>query len=83
MKCLSRLSKVAERVGDRPLAGLFALTAAVVCLPAAVPAMTSELAGTSWRLVNITSMDDSVYVPEKPSAYTLEFRPDGFGGDPL
>jgi heat shock protein HslJ len=46
------------------------------CL-AAAPAGASELAGTSWRLLNITSMDDRVYVPDSPSKYTLEFKPDG------
>jgi heat shock protein HslJ len=61
----------------RPLIRLMALTAAMACLPAVEPAMASELAGTSWRLVNIASMDDSVYVPDMPSAYTLKFRPDG------
>lgn len=61
----------------RPLMRLMALTAAMAPLPAAALAMASELVGTSWRLANIASMDDSVYVPETPSAYTLEFRPDG------
>jgi para-nitrobenzyl esterase len=37
---------------------------------------TSELAGTSWRLVNITSMDDTVLVPDDPDKYTLEFGVD-------
>ncbi len=38
---------------------------------------SSELAGSSWRLVKIASMDDSVDVPDDPSAYTLELRADG------
>ena len=34
---------------------------------------TGSLAGTSWRLVEIKSMDDSVYAPENPDHYTLTF----------
>jgi heat shock protein HslJ len=37
----------------------------------------SELAGTSWRLVKIMEMDDSVDEPEDRSLYTLEFGADG------
>jgi len=37
----------------------------------------AELAGTSWRLVNIQSMDDNNYAPSDPSRYALEFDPDG------
>jgi len=37
----------------------------------------SELAGTSWRLVKIMGMDDSVDEPEDRSLYTLEFGADG------
>ena len=40
-------------------------------------AAASELSGTAWQLVNITSMDDRVDVPAKRSDYTLEFNPDG------
>jgi heat shock protein HslJ len=36
-----------------------------------------KLAGTSWRLVKILSMDDSVYEPDDTSKYTLDFRADG------
>jgi len=36
-----------------------------------------ELAGTSWRLVNIMSTDDNVYAPDDPSKYTLGLRADG------
>jgi heat shock protein HslJ len=36
-----------------------------------------KLAGTSWRLVKIMSMDDSVHEPDDPSKYTLDFRADG------
>ena len=36
-----------------------------------------ELAGTTWRLVKIMGMDDSVAEPEDRSLYTLEFGTDG------
>lgn len=38
---------------------------------------SDELAGTSWRLVEIASMDDSEWVPDDPSMYTLAFGTDG------
>ncbi len=38
---------------------------------------SSELAGTSWRLLNIQGMDDSLDVPDDPSRYTLAFGNDG------
>ncbi len=41
---------------------------------AAVGGDVPELAGTSWRLVEILSMDDTKWVPEDSSDYTLEFR---------
>jgi heat shock protein HslJ len=56
------------------------LTTCLVALAALVigaPAVASELAGTSWRLVNIASMDDTVYVPDDPAKYTLAFGADG------
>jgi len=37
----------------------------------------SELAGTSWRLVKIMGMDDSVDEPADRSLYTLEFGAHG------
>lgn len=37
----------------------------------------SELAGTSWQLVKIMSMDDSVDEPADPTVYTLEFGDNG------
>ena len=37
----------------------------------------SELAGTSWQLVKIVSMDDSVYEPEDGSRYSLLLRSNG------
>lgn len=38
---------------------------------------TSELAGSSWQLVGIASMDDKVEAPADPALYTLEFNADG------
>jgi para-nitrobenzyl esterase len=38
---------------------------------------TNRLAGTSWRLVKIMSMDDTTHVPDDPSKYTLAFGADG------
>ncbi len=38
---------------------------------------TGALAGTSWRLVKIMEMDDSVSEPDDRSLYTLEFGDDG------
>ncbi len=35
------------------------------------------LAGTSWRLVKIRSMDDRSYTPDDRSKYTLAFEADG------
>lgn len=40
-------------------------------------AVSSELAGTSWQLVEIQSMDDTVLRPEDATPYTLEFGADG------
>jgi para-nitrobenzyl esterase len=39
-------------------------------------AMQQELAGTSWRLVAIQSMDDRTYSPEDRSKYTVAFGAD-------
>jgi heat shock protein HslJ len=36
-----------------------------------------EFAGTAWRLVEILSMDDSVFTPGDRSRYTLAFAADG------
>ena len=36
-----------------------------------------QLAGTEWQLVQIMSMDDSIYVPNDRSRYTLRFAKDG------
>ena len=54
------------------------VTALLVALAAcAMPLMAAELAGTSWRLLNVTSMDDTVDVPDDPARYTLAFGADG------
>jgi heat shock protein HslJ len=56
----------------------------LLCLSAVAVASTdssakkaSELAGTSWQLVRIMSMDDTVYQPDDRSRYRLEFLKDG------
>ena len=36
-----------------------------------------ELAGTSWKLVRIASMDDSELLPAEDTAYTITFNADG------
>jgi len=43
----------------------------------AQPAAEKALAGQSWRLVQILSMDDTTYAPEERSNYTLTFTADG------
>lgn len=40
-------------------------------------AMNHELAGTSWKLVKISSMDDSESLPAEDTAYTITFNADG------
>lgn len=45
--------------------------------PAPSSAAPSELAGTSWRLVQIQSMDDKVVKPADRSNYTVAFAADG------
>ena len=61
-------------MGSHSGALLMALIAAVLCV---FEAVASELAGTSWRLVQIMSMNDRVDVPDDRAKYTLEFLPDG------
>ena len=41
------------------------------------PDAAEALAGKSWRLVQIMSMDDNTYKPEEGSQYTLTFDADG------
>ena len=38
---------------------------------------TGDLAGTSWQLVDIKSMDDHTYTPKDPARYKLEFVKNG------
>ena len=56
-------------------------TAAPVKQPAdaapEVAAGPGSIAGTSWRLVQIMSMDDTTYTPDDSALYTLEFGADG------
>lgn len=42
-----------------------------------LPGPHTGLAGTGWRLVEIVSMDDRVYMPDERSRYTLEILADG------
>lgn len=51
------------------LAVLFAATVAST-------AAAGALEGSAWRLLNISSMDDTVAVPDDPSDYTLSFNPE-------
>jgi heat shock protein HslJ len=44
--------------------------------PATDTVAKPELAGSSWQLVRIMSMDDSEIVPDDPSRYTLTFTDD-------
>jgi len=76
MKCRWRSSRVVERMPVQWLARLLAPGILAACL-GVTPASASELAGTSWQLLNITSMDDRVDVPDSPAKYTIQFRPDG------
>lgn len=41
------------------------------------PSAQAALAGKTWRLVRIMSMDDQVYTPDEPNRYTLQFKIDG------
>jgi len=43
----------------------------------AAPDGDSRLAGTAWRLVEIASMDDTVYRPAQGARYELVFEPGG------
>lgn len=40
-------------------------------------AKDDSLGGTAWRLVQIASMDDRVFVPGEGRQYSLNFAPDG------
>ena len=58
---------------------ILALAVGGFALPTAADSQitVSELAGTSWQLLQISSMDDSTDVPDEPSRYTLELGADG------
>jgi heat shock protein HslJ len=43
----------------------------------ACQAAASDLQGSAWRLLNITSMDDSVTLSNEPNSYTLSFDAEG------
>ena len=73
MKCLWPPSKEAD-VRLRRFAVLLGLALSSVL---AFEARAAELAGTSWQLVKISSMDDSVYLPEDPSNYRLDLQAGG------
>jgi heat shock protein HslJ len=51
-------------------------TLKVAILPAR-PEGRSSLSGTSWRLVDIKSMDDRIFTPDDRSKYTIAFGADG------
>jgi heat shock protein HslJ len=55
----------------------FVLVFSIAAAHCAIAAGADDLAATSWRLVEIQSMDGSVDVPEEVSQYTLEFMADG------
>jgi heat shock protein HslJ len=52
-------------------------TPASTAEPATPAEAVIDLGGTSWRLVQIMSMDDQTFVAEDRSLYTLEFGTDG------
>jgi heat shock protein HslJ len=53
------------------------LCALTLCLSASAASAAGDLEGTAWRLLNISSMDDTVHVPDDPGKYTLSFGADG------
>lgn len=59
------------------MAGLLIILPAAAVASTDSTASTSELAGTSWQLVRIMSMDDSVYEPDDRSRYRIDFHEDG------
>ena len=70
--------KAAESPAEPPASTASAAVAeAAPAEETAAEAPTGELAGTSWRLVKIMSMDDSTDVPDDPALYTLNFGADG------
>ena len=55
-------------------------TTAAVPAPGDTAASRSELAGTTWRLVEIQSMDGQTYKPQGQSKYTIRFDKEGMAG---
>ena len=53
------------------------LIALITGVCGAFEAVASELADTSWHLVQIMSMDDRVDMPDDRAQYTLDLRADG------
>ena len=73
---------MAGRTGARATAlAAWGLALAAGCATAGDPPAPASgepaLAGTSWRLVEIVSMDDSVYAPADRALYTVTFGADG------
>lgn len=73
---LSEARVTLSRMGLR-VSGIVAIVAAAGC--AAAPPSTPSLAGTSWELVQIQSMDDAQGTTRvgDPSLYTVSFGTDG------
>jgi hypothetical protein len=76
------IASMAERFLGRPrrfweteVKHKFVLVFSIAAAHCAFAAGADDLAATSWRLVEIQSMDGSVDVPGDVSQYTLEFEP--------
>ena len=50
-----------------------AIVALVLSTTLAYAALAGDLEDSAWRLLNISSMDDSVLIPDDPNKYTLSF----------
>jgi heat shock protein HslJ len=81
LTCITLMMLAAAAAGcgrkDEPPKSPPTMTSSEAPPEASQPVGNGELAGTSWRLVKIMSMDDSTYTPDDPSVYTLAFEPDG------
>jgi len=53
------------------------LLALISCAACAFGAAPAKLAGTSWQLVKIKSMDDTVDVPDDRTKYALDLKANG------
>lgn len=56
---------------------LLAVSVLGLCAACARLSPPGELAGTSWRVLRIMSMDDNIYSPAASARYTLDFAADG------